>query len=356
MTVRYEASVLPLYLFFGILIVVTASDLLVLTIPIEFARYSFDGTPNNTIASYIVTSSGLISHFGLLVLMCLVPMVITAFLPRTGTKRAAQAASAALLLCLCAGIALMELAHPVPVSPFSAILALISASLALLTTIAPICAAIWISATIGTPVLTRATIVLSGAIVVLSALLTWGISVPYSDHYAFVLYTFVFAVTFRSAPRGLRLWGGLLVATWLVPFVFAWAPELVQASMITYAPTRLDAYLAVLAQSPPPPRYGVPIIPLLLGAMLLFSDTASRQITHWLAVLFGAIILAYASVLAFDPFVYYPVQIIESIRSGALTLGGAIMSALIWLVLFIAPFAMGALSVHLYRTVPLRPA
>lgn len=355
MTARPEASVLPLYLFFGILVVITSSDLLVLTIPIEFARYGFDGTPNNTIASLIVTFSKIVSHFGLLALMCLVPMMMTAFSPGTVIKRVAQVASAALLLSLCAAIALEDLAQPVLASPFSAILALIFASLALLTIIAPICAAIWISATIGTPVLARATIVLSGAIVILSALLTWGKSVPYSDHYAFVLYTIVFALTFRSAPRGLRLWGGLMMATWLVPIVLAWAPELFQASLISHVPSRFDAYLAVLAQGPPPSQYTGPIIPLLLGAMLLFSNTAPRQFTEWLAVLFGAIILAYASVSAFNLFVYYPVQIIESFRVGALTLGGAIVSAFIWLVLFTAPFAMGVLSVHLYRTVPRRP-
>ena len=358
MTARHHANTVPLSFFLGMLVVVTASNLLAITIPNEFARYGVDGTPSNTIASSIMTSAAIISRIGTLVTISLVPVVLAEFLSGSGIKHVGRAVSAVLLLSLCASVVLTlnpslfgNLFSARTSFSASVFLTIISAGMGLFTVIVPMGAAIWLSRTIGPSVLAKVVIILSGAIVVLSALLAWDISVPYSDHYAFILYTFVFAFTFRHASGGLRIWGGLLVANWLLPFLFAWVPELVQASLISYAPDRLDAYLAVLAQIPPPPQYGIPITPLLLGAMLAFSDAGARCVARWLATLLGAIIMAYASILAFEIFVYSPAQAIEALRFGALTSSGAIVSGVIWLVLFTAPFAMVVLSARLYTIV-----
>ncbi|PVA09589.1 hypothetical protein DC366_12920 [Pelagivirga sediminicola] len=277
-------------------------------------------------------------------------------------KRAAWIASAALLSALCIAVVLNDLptllGNPLAVDRsviLFGFLTMITVIVSLLSIAVPISAAIWLSAAIGTTSLQGVIIVLAVAIVGVSVFAAGDVSIPYSDHYAYALYTLVFAITFRRAPGGLRIWGGILAAFWISPFVFAWAPELVRASLIDYAPSRLNAYMAVFAQVPPPPQ-PTPLIPLLFAAMLVFSTAGAAHAARWLAVALGATALAYASIPAFGLFVFSPVQSFDVLRTGALSASGALMSVFLWAVLFIAPFAMTLLSVRLYRVSAPRPA
>ncbi|MEP3345695.1 MAG: hypothetical protein ABJN34_12650 [Litoreibacter sp.] len=352
-----SSNVLPLQVFLGILVVISACDVLTLSIPAAFTQIDFQGTPNNTIGSLIVTGSQMVSHFGHLALLCLPPVVIAAFLPVNAARPAAFAVSAFLLFVAGASVVLSELAAPILTHMHTKVYLFLSSGLSLLSSIVPICAAIWISTTFGTRNLTRFILVLSAITLVVQALLVWGVSPPYAGHYAFALYTFSFAVTFKNAPHRLRLWGGLLVAAWLAHVVLFWGPDLLAASAISHAPSRFETFLNVLTQSPPAPQYRNVTIPLLFAAMLVFSSHRAKQATLWFPALVGAIIFTYASMTSFNIFVFSPKQALIQMRMGALGLGAASLSALLWLMLLVAPFAMLFASVRLYRNVPVtRPS
>ena len=80
------------------LVVITALNLLTLTIPSELARYGVHGMPNNAIASAIVAFAGFINTVGMLVSISLTPMVLAGFLMRPSMRRIAWAVSAVLFL------------------------------------------------------------------------------------------------------------------------------------------------------------------------------------------------------------------------------------------------------------------
>ncbi len=357
---RFDISPLPLFL--AVLVVAMASDVILITIPGELARFDVDGRPKNTIAAAIVTYASTISRVAILVSICLVPTAVAASLKGRLTTWIARALTAILLLSSAVGVALL-IRPQLMVDPFSmetSILAhglriALSMGLNLLTIMVPLGAAIWVSAMVGGVALHRAVVVLSSAIAAVSLLSILGFSIRYFDHAAFALYTFVLTITFRKMPDKLRVWSGLLAAFWLAPFVLAWGPELIQASLIDYMPNRLDAYKAVFTQIPLPPQPGASIVPLLFGAMLAFSKLPADRVTRLLSAVFGAIILAFAGLSVFDIFVYSPMQALDLFREGALRLGAASVSAGLWLALFISPFAMTFLAVRLYRSV-IQPA
>ena len=318
--------------------------------------------PNNAIAWAIVEFAESINTVGMLVSISLTPMALAGFLMRPSMRRIAWAVSAVLFLFVCISIVLF-LNPPLMSNRFSAtpsllvsvLLAILRIGMGLFPVIVPLCGAIWISVTIGTSVLAKVVTFLSSVVAVLLALSVLDTGVPYSDHYAFALYTFVYLVTFRRAPSRTQLWGGFLMAIWLLPLAFVLVPGLAQASLINHVPTRLDAYVLVFSQVPPPPQYGVPILPVLLGAMFVFSDAAPRHAAYRLAVFLGAVIFCYAIISTFNIFGSSPAHAFASLRSGIFTLGEVILSSFFWLMLFAGSIALTGLSVLIYKTATTKP-